>query len=148
MSCGVAQQLLHQERQQNCAAIEHKSYDRHNERANRIGAVTKDAKIDYRVFGFQFTNDETAKSDDCEHGQDDDKVRPEPIIFLPLVEHDLKRTHSDHQQTDPPVVDALRFFAQVVRIKNEGLSQKNCENTDRNVDVENPAPTIVIGKPS
>ena len=33
-------------------------------------------------------------------------------------------------------------------IKNKDAGQKNRKDTDRNIDIENPAPTVTVGKPS
>ena len=57
MSRGVAQQFLHQQWQQNRAAIEDESNDGHNECADGIRPVAEDAEIDDRMFGFQLADD-------------------------------------------------------------------------------------------
>ena len=40
------------------------------------------------------------------HRQRDDEMRTEPVVFLALVEQDLKRAHAQRQQRDADVIDA------------------------------------------
>ena len=85
------------------------------------------------------------------HRQDrqrNDEVRAEPVVFLSLVEHDLQAADADRQQSDSPVVDAGFLPPQIGRIEDENLRQDHRDHADRNVDVEDPAPTVVVGEPA
>ncbi len=48
--------------------------------------------------------------DDREHGQRDDEVRAEPVVLLPLVEHDLQAANADDQQSRFPRNRCLVFW--------------------------------------
>ena len=90
-----------------------------------------------------------ADTDDRQHREGHDEVRAEPVILLPFVEHDLQAADADDQQADSPVVDAS-FFAmpQVGRIPDENLRQDDGDDADGNIDVEDPAPAVIVGEPA
>ena len=67
MSCGITEQLLHEQGQQHGAAVEHESHHRHQKRSDGIGAVLEDAEIDDRMSGLQLANDEAAKANHRQH---------------------------------------------------------------------------------
>ena len=97
MSRRVAEQFLHKKWQQDSASIEHKAYNRHQECADRIGSVAEYAEIDNRMLSFQLANDQATQSHYSEHRQRDDEMRAEPVFLLALIEHDLKRSHPQHE---------------------------------------------------
>ena len=148
MRRGVAQHDLHQQRQKHGAAVEHESDPRHQERAYGVRTVFEDGKIDDGMIGFQLANDQPAESNQGHHGKCEDEVRAEPVFFLALVQHDLQRAHAHDQQADAPEVNTQRFPAQIRRIEDEQLREDDRNNSDRNVDVKDPAPTVVVGDPA
>src|SRR5581483_2646654 len=75
-------------------------------------------------------------------------MRAEPIFFLPFVEHDLQGTHPDNQQADSPVVDPCPLAAKIRWIEYESLGEEYGNSADRHIDVENPAPAVIVGEPA
>src|SRR6185312_6930033 len=67
----------------------------------------------------QFVDYEPSQTDDCDHEEDGDEVRRQPVFLLPFVEHDLQCGDSQRKQSDSPIVDSFSFPRNVVRIKNE-----------------------------
>ena len=77
-------------------------------------------------------------------------MRPEPVVLLALVEQHLQRPDTQRQQSDANVIEldpgAAETF-QIGRIFDEGIDQKQCCHTDREIDEKNPPPGIVEGDP-
>ncbi len=118
-------------------------------RTDGIGAYLKTREIDDGMFGRELADDEAGDTDDREHGQDHDEVRAEPVVLLALVEHDLQAANADRQQADAPVVDAaLCSVAKIRRIEDEHFGQDERDDADGDVDVEDPAPAVVVGEPA
>ena len=59
-----------------------------------------------RVATEPFVDHEGGQAHGGDSGERGDVVRPEPVVFLSLVEHDLKRTDADRQQREADVIDA------------------------------------------
>ena len=76
------------------------------------------------------------------------QLRREPVLLLALVEHELQRADADRQHADAPVVDRRDSLPQVRRIEDEQLRHDERRDADRNVDVEDPAPAVVVGQPA
>src|SRR5271156_2544394 len=77
----------------------------------------------------------------------------EPIDFLTFIENNLQTADTERDEAQADVVDAnsllaLTFFLQVGRILNEALGEIERKDTDRNVDVKDPAPAEIVGNPS
>src|SRR5215470_13223619 len=92
----------------------------------------------------QFPDDQGTEAGDCKERQCDDEARSEPVVFLTLIKHDLQSAHSHHKETDTPIVNAGALATKVGRIENERLGEKNCEDADRDVNVQDPTPTVVV----
>ena len=101
------------------------------------------------MLGGELADDEAGNTDGREHGQDHDEVRAEPVILLALVEHHLQAANADRQQADAPVVDAALYpVAKIRRIEDENFGEDQRDDADGDVDVEDPAPAVVVGEPS
>ena len=89
---------------------------------------------------------------DCrDRRQRHDEVRAEPVVFLALVEQDLERTHRQRQQRDADVIDTHTGSparAEIRRILHHPEHQKQRQQTDGKIDVEDPAPGVIVGQPS
>src|SRR6185503_2826726 len=71
-----------------------------------------------------------------------------PVFLLPFVEHDLQSSHANDQQADSPIVNSGSLAPQVGRIKDECLGEKNRDDPDRNIDIEDPPPAVVVRQPT
>src|SRR5882724_2919836 len=100
------------------------------------------------MFGCQLTPNESPEPHNSKDAERGDEVRAEPILLLAFIEHDLQGANADHQQTDAPIIDALRFFADVWRIEDEELGHGERDDADGDVDVEDPSPAVVVSDPS
>ena len=103
MGRGVAEQHLHEQRQQDRAAVQHKAdhassgmcrlrYERY---LKTVRSSTGCSAVSSRMI-------RPTMPDDRQHGQGDDEVRAKPVVFLTLVEHDLQAADADGQQTNAP----------------------------------------------
>ena len=86
-------------------------------------------------------------------GEERDEVRTEPVEFLPLVENDLQRSQArrDEAETGPVHGEpsSLRLhLLHIGRIPEHDARQEHTDDADRNVDVEDPAPGVIISDPS
>ena len=100
------------------------------------------------MFRPQFANHQSPKTNDCKHCQDEDEVGREPVLLLTFIEHDLQGSHADDEQPNSPIVDTGAFPAEIWRIEDEGLRKKNSEHADGDIDIEDPTPAVIIGKPA
>ena len=79
-------------------------------------------------------------------------MRPEPVILLPLVQHDLQGGDSHREERESDVVkggDPLCPQASHIRrILHQGINQRQRKDPHGYVDVEDPAPRIAVGNPS
>src|SRR6266404_5846426 len=78
-------------------------------------------------------------------------MRSEPVVFLALVEDDLQGAYAQGQKRKSDEVEArepLLKCGYVWWIFDKLKDEYECQNTNRNVDVENPAPGVVVGDPA
>src|ERR1700722_1548210 len=83
---------------------------------------------------------------DGRHGYDETRV--EPIVALAFVEDYLQGAESDGDQAETEIVDAafhVALFLEVWRVLDQSRGEKQRDNSDRDVDIENPAPTEIVG---
>ena len=89
-----------------------------------------------------------AKAYGRRHRERDDQIRGEPVLLLPLVEPDLQRGDADGQQADAPVVDPGRPPRDIGRVEHVRAQHGVGGDAERDVDVEHPAPGVVVGQPA
>src|SRR4051812_31132414 len=85
------------------------------------------------------------------HRERHDVVRPEPIVALPFVQHNLERSQSQRQQSESYIIQlhaAERSTRQIGRIVDQLRRQDQRKNSYRNIDEEDPAPTVVVRNPA
>ena len=85
---------------------------------------------------------------DATIGPHHEPVRGKPINLLAPFEHQLKSAQPDGEKYDADPVDILESALEVERIMDEGADHRQGDNSDRQVDIENPLPTQVIHQPS
>ena len=99
------------------------------------------------MFFGQLPDQESDEAHHRHHGECDHHAGVEPVVLFAQVEHDLHRTHPDHQQRQADSVDrqfadlALTLAVQHPRSTRSGQA-------DRHVDVEDPRPRDVVGDPA
>src|SRR5438045_4572225 len=86
------------------------------------------------------------KRDDCNHDEDNDASRLEPVEVLALVERDLQRTDPQNQQRKTDAVDRQLEGGRFTLLVDEPGDRRGAE-ADRNIDVENPRPSDVVRDP-
>src|ERR1700678_103691 len=83
--------------------------------------------------------------------QPNDEMRIKPVVTLAFIEDHLQSSEAERNKAKPGVVD-MGFFQlsplKVGRILNKPRRKQERNNSDRNVDGENPAPGKVIGDPA
>ena len=93
------------------------------------------------------------RQDDQGHDEDDgDGLRVEPVVAVAFFEEVLQSAEPHHEQSDPPPIDllALRLGQLAVLrddflvLMDEGGHHREAEDPDRDVDVENPGPRVVV----
>ena len=70
-------------------------------------------------------------------------MRSEPVVFLSFIENDLQsfRLASARRKSDEVEAgESLLQRGYVRRIFDKLIDENECQNANRNVDVENPAP--------
>ena len=143
----VAEQRLQHHRQQHHAAVEDEPDDRHQKHADGIAPRLEHAQIDDRIVSRQLVHDERYQRDDADDGERRDEGRFEPVFLLSFVEHDLQRADAHDQHPHPPVVHPPRLGAEIRRIEDVELRHHDRRDAHRDVDVEDPAPAVVVRQP-
>jgi len=72
--------------------------------------------------------------------------RAEPVRLLALVEDHLEGREPDGQKAKPDIVDSrIALAPDIGRILDKVVNHQQRQNADRQVDIEDPAPRIVVG---
>src|SRR5664280_1957856 len=99
----------------------------------------------------ELAHHEDRKPDDSDDEAGDNEVRTEPILFLSLVEHDLERPNGDDEQAEAPVVNANAALAnrgEIRRVFDHAVGEVERQDAHRNVEEEDPTPTVVVHDPA
>src|SRR5262249_57796547 len=80
---------------------------------------------------------------------------PQPVPLLSLAEHHFPRDHDDDQQrqayrvkTERSPLQLRTLLRKIIRIPEQSVTPSKCQKTDRDVDVEHPAPRIAVRYPT
>src|SRR5260370_2108585 len=107
-------------------------------------------KIHDWLFLKRFPSQQGNKAHDGDDNQGGNKVRSEPVIFLSLVQNDLQGAHAQGQERKSNEVEAGELLPQAGYVRwifDKLIDQYERQNAHRNVDVENPAPRVVVCNP-
>ena len=99
----------------------------------------------------EFAPEEEREADYRRDGECDDEAGTEPVVFLALVEHDLQGADGDDEQSEAPIIDAfasLANFSEVGRVFDDAVGEIERQDADRNIEEEDPAPTVVVDDPA
>src|SRR5215469_12681031 len=99
----------------------------------------------------EFTPEEECEADDGNHEQGDDEARSEPVLFLPLIKHDLNGADGDDEKAEAPVVDAFAALADLREVRwifDEAIGENERNDADGDIQEEDPAPGVVIDDPT
>ena len=115
---------------------------------------TPDAKLTSlnnagRISGWRASDPWTrnrAESHASEDGLGDDLVRGEPVLVLAVVQHQLQAADPDRQHAEAKPVEAQTLLRAAAR--QEDHQAGGGEQTERQVDVEDVAPTVGLGEPA
>ena len=95
------------------------------------------------LFAEPFPDNQRDKANRCGYRQGRDEMRTEPIIFLPLVQNHLKRTHSqrEHGYSDVVNPDTPALYAtEERRIFDQDVRQIKGKKDHGQRDEKYPAP--------
>ena len=89
------------------------------------------------------------QSEDAKRRPHADLITAEPVFALAGVEHDLQHPEAQRQEADAPQINAAGLvLADVMRVAHEGADHHHRERAHRQVEVEDPAPGVVVGDPA
>jgi hypothetical protein len=148
---GVAHDLLQELRDEDGRRVERDTDHEHDELRHADVAAGEEAEIEDGVIDGEFAPEEEGESDDSSNEEGDDEARAEPVVFLPLVEHDLEGSYGDDEEAESPIVDAfsaLADFSEIRRVFDEAIGEDEREDSDGDVEEEDPAPGIVVDDPA
>src|SRR6202048_4143476 len=104
-------------------------------------AVEKRALVGgYRVHG------EKIEAEPRDRRLDPDLARMEPVLQLAPVEHQLQGADPQAQGQESDEIERLAMH--VAGLADENENAQRAQHADRQVDVEDPAPAVVIGQPA
>ena len=96
----------------------------------------------------EFPDHEGRRADEGYDRQGDDEFRLEPVLLLPLVQHDLEGADPDGKQGKAPEIHAGGGAPDVGGIREEEEQHHQADDPDGEIDVEHPAPGVGIGDPA
>jgi hypothetical protein len=77
---------------------------------------------------------------------DPDFARMKPVLQLAAIEHQLQGANPQAQRQEPEEIE--RFATQVAGLADKDQNAQRTDHADRQVDVKDPAPAVVIGQPA
>jgi hypothetical protein len=98
-----------------------------------------------------FPDDQGNEADRCENRQGQNEMRPKPVVFLAFVEHHLQCSYSERQERHANIIYLHCRTRQALnprRIFVKAKDQEECQNSDRQIDEENPPPAVVVSDPA
>src|SRR6185503_15238970 len=122
---------------------EHAAYQHHEKTTDCEVFEAEELQIDQRFFLTPLPDDEPDHAGDEDQSEDPDEVGGKPIVFFALIEHDLHAAHREGQEGQPHVVHVAKFGS--IRLDPWWIFNKTCnedkgQDTDRDIDEEDPAP--------
>src|SRR6266478_2941871 len=94
----------------------------------------------YRVHGNQ------VEAEAGDRRLEPDFARIEPVLQFAAVEHQLEGADPQAQRQEPEEIE--RFAMHVAGLAHENQDAQRAQRADRQVDVEDPAPAVLIGQPA
>ena len=73
---------------------------------------------------------------------------PNQSFALSGVEENLQGADTQGKESDAPEIDFALAALYVARIEDEAVHQDERQDADREIEVEDPAPAVVVGDPS
>ena len=148
----VAQEMLRVEGEEHEAPVEPEADQRHQERAERERSVREHAQVDDGIGHRQLPPDEGHEGDHSEDDEPGDGGRVEPVESLALVQRDLEGADARHEEGEADAVEraggpaaGLRALRRVLQ---EGAAERQRDRAERQVQVEDPPPGVVVGDPA
>ncbi len=161
MSLGavVAEEQLHELRDEHRGSVEREAEHEHEEEGDGEGLALEEREVQDRPVADanlpQLPDDERDERGSAGEDEEGDDVRAEPIVFLALVEDELERTEADGQKGEAEVVEVKAalfgdgdLFIDPGWIFDEARGEEEREQSDGDVDEEDPAPVVVVGDPA
>src|SRR6516165_3041161 len=91
-------------------------------------------------------NDKEVEAEPGDRRRDPDLGRAEPILELAAIEHQLQGANRQTQRGEAEEVEWLAVGAPRLADKDQDAERRS--RPHRQVDVEQPAPVVIIGQPS
>ena len=151
----VAKEVFQQCRQLRARAVENRvGKEDDDARAGKV-AVEQHAEIHNRPRLLQLPINQAAQPQHKERDEDLDAPEriAQPIPLLPLAQEHFPRDDHNDEQAEPDVIEAENLFLQrsqflleILRIVDDRRAEKEGGDANRDVDIKNPAPRILIGE--
>ena len=141
----IAEQILQQRRQQRHRREQHHAHDEHQKISHREIRVLEQPEADEGLTRRQRVNEENVSGGDGYAGLDPDLRRAEPILELTAIEENLQRADRETEGAEAEEVEARAARLRLAHISDEANGR---QDADRHVDVEHPAPAVVVGQPA
>src|SRR5580704_4716948 len=123
---------------------------------DREVAFAQQCQLDHRIVMAPFPPNRDRNSHKSNSQKGRDEMTFQPVVALTPVQHHLEKGKSDRDQADSHVVNPktaatpslFPFFGKFDRIMDQPARQQQRQQSDRNIDEEDPSPREVVGDPS
>ena len=114
---GVAQQSLHEQREQDCTAQQRESQHEHQHVGGGERPVGEQVQINHRVFARPLPIDQEQQGRGGNDRENHNEMGFEPVFALPLVQNNLQRAQAQSHQAEADVINLgfRKFFTLKVR---------------------------------
>ena len=107
--------------------------------------IFENTQIHDGMFIGEFPPNEKNQTKNRHDAQESNQGIIEPIVLLSVFQNKLQRANESGQQGNSPPIDLVRFqFFAIFRTSNERNGQNCGNNSQRNIDVKNVRPRIMI----
>ncbi len=142
----VPHQSLHEGGQQGHGREQYDADDEDKHQADAEVAITEQGRLDVGVRVGEDMHHEEVERHHHQGGLDDDLPAREPVLGFSPIQRHLQRTDAETQQGEAQQIEATAGID--LRLLDEGGEPEPGQQTERQVDVEDPAPVVVLGEPA
>src|SRR5206468_12390222 len=143
---GVVHRVLEIRRQQSLRGKVADADDGDEKRAGREIAVAEKSRPHKGLVRGEGVDEKQIEGRGGDDGLDPDLAGTKPVKLLAAVEQDLERANGEAQGTESEPVQ-LRTGVPL-GLRQEGGDAEQGKDPDRQINVENPPPSVVLGEPA
>ena len=149
---GITEILLQKLRHELGRTEQDRANRQHHEKGDAELLAPEQTDVDDRILARQFPRHERQERKPGDDRAQEDEARIEPVVLLPLVEHDFEKAEPQRDQNETNPVDAKSAAPQCEtlpdqcpRLVDERGDERERKRSNRDIDEEDPVPGRIVG---